>query len=65
MWYGTPYANWKFVQDKSTAYRTVVKPIIRLQGEHTVEMIKTLSDLEFKQVGTNRTVLVQKSVDKF
>ena len=59
VWYGIPKSRGKFVE-KDSAYLTVSHVMTRFQGKHTVEMIKSLSDLEFRQVGRNRSPLLER-----
>ncbi len=59
-WYGLPTAKWKFQVDKTTSMVTVVHTMIRIKGKNTVEMLKTLTDLENIVVGQNMRKLVKK-----
>ncbi len=59
-WYGIPTANWKFQVDKSNALVTVVHTMVRIKGKNTIEMIKTLTELEVVMVGANKRDLVSK-----
>lgn len=55
-WYGVPYASWEF-RDGNTAYLTSCPIAFRIDGEKTAELIKSLSDLEYKEVNGNKTKL--------
>lgn len=53
VWYGLPTAKWKFQVDKTTSMITVVHSMVRIKGKNTVEMIKSLTDIETVVVGQN------------
>lgn len=56
LWYGTPASKGEFkVGDWS--FLSVCTIIARIKGENTIEMIKSLTELEMKQVGMNKVPL--------
>lgn len=59
-WYGLPSSKLKFVVDKKTSMITVVPVIVRMKGKNTIEMMKSLSDLEMVEVGLNKKQIVPK-----
>lgn len=59
-WYGLPTSKLKFKVDKSLSFNTVVHTMVRIQGKNTIEMIKSLTDIEVVQVGNNVRPLVPK-----
>ena len=59
-WYGVPFADWEFQVDKATKYGTVCKVAIRINGKVTAEMIKSLSNLEFRETAGGITPLLEK-----
>jgi len=63
-WYGLPTAKLKFKIDKSTSTFTVVHTMVRIKGKNTIEMIKTLTELEWIVVGNNKHILTTKTGDK-
>jgi predicted RNA-binding Zn-ribbon protein involved in translation (DUF1610 family) len=56
IWYGAPFADWKFV-NKNTTYRAVCKIAIRIKGSHTVEMINSLTSLEYRETGAAKSIM--------
>lgn len=60
VWYGVPDARLMF-KDGNWGYSTVCKTIFRITGEHTVELLKSLSDLEYRTVEHQRKPLLEKS----
>lgn len=56
-WYGVPQATWKFV-DGDYGYNTVCPIACRIKGEHTAEMIRSLSDIEYRETAGGRTQLL-------
>ena len=60
IWYGLPTANWIFKVNNSSSLRTVVHIMIRIKGKNTIEMIKSLTELELIQVGINKRPLLKK-----
>ena len=59
IWYGIPKSQGKFM-DGNTGYLTVCPTIYRIQGEHTLEIIKTFSDLEYRVVNGQKKPLLPK-----
>ena len=59
IWYGVPDSKQIF-SDGSWGYMTVCKTIFRFTGEHTVEMIKSLSGLENRVVDKHLSPLKEK-----
>jgi hypothetical protein len=55
-WYGVPQAPWKFV-DGNNGYGTVCHIICRIVGEHTAEIIRSLSELEYRETAGQKTPL--------
>ena len=55
-WYGVPFAKWSF-SNLSREYNTVCKIACRIKGEHTAEMINSLSDLEYKETKGGKSIL--------
>lgn len=49
VWYGFPKSRGMF-RDGNNGYMTVCQTAYRIKGEHTVEMIKAFSDLEYRVV---------------
>ena len=56
MWYGIPASKGTF-KTGNVAFLSVCPVIARIKGENTLEMIKSLTDLETKQVGLNKVPL--------
>ena len=56
-WYGVPLAQWKFT-DGNSGYLTVCKIACRVKGKHTAEMIRSLSDLEYRETSGGRSPLI-------
>ena len=59
-WYGVPSAPWVFV-DGHTSYNTICPIAVRIKGEHTAEIIRSLTDLEYKEINGIKTALIPKS----
>ena len=57
-----PAADWSFKVDKTSSMITVVHTMIRIKGRNTIEMIKSLTDMESIQVGQNRRTLLKKTI---
>ena len=55
-WYGVPPAPWKFM-DGNSCYNTIVSIAVRMKGEHTAEMIRSLSDLESRENNDQKSAL--------
>ncbi len=60
VWYGLPTAKWKFKIDKTTSMITVVHAIVRIKGRNTVEILKSLTDIENVAVNQSIKRLVSK-----
>lgn len=58
-WYGIPKSRGMF-KDGTHGYKTVCQTVYRIKGEHTIEMIKTFSDLEYRIVNNQRYPLLEK-----
>lgn len=59
IWYGVPDSRLMF-KDGDMGYSTVCKTILRITGEHTIEILKSLSDLEYRIVDGQRKPLHEK-----
>jgi len=59
IWYGLPVSRGLFTY-KSNGYNTVCQTILRIVGEHTIGMIKSLSDLEQLKIGGIEKPLLEK-----
>jgi hypothetical protein len=59
-WYGLPTSKLKFQVDKTTSNITVLHLMIRIKGEHTIEMLKALTELETVAVGVNKKPLTKR-----
>ena len=59
VWYGFPKSRGMF-RDGNNGYMTVCQTAYRIKGEHTVEMIKAFSDLEYRVVNGQRKPLQEK-----
>lgn len=62
-WYGLPKSRGEF-RDGNSLSITVCQTIYRIRGEHTLEMIKAFSDLEYRVVNGQRTPLLEKKEKK-
>lgn len=60
IWYDAPDAEWKFVLDKQTTLGTVSRVTCRINGEYTAEMIKSLSNFEYRETAGGVSPLVEK-----
>lgn len=49
-WYGLPTAKWKFKTSKNSAVVTVAHVMIRFRGRNTVEMLKSLSNIDILSI---------------
>ena len=58
-WYGFPKSRGMF-QDGNYGFKTVCQTVYRIKGEHTLEMIKAFSDLEYRLVNGQRKPLLEK-----
>lgn len=56
IWYGVPDASWKF-KDGADEYHTVCPIVCRLDGKHTAELIRSLSDLEYRETDKGKKQL--------
>ena len=59
VWYGTPFADWQFVF-KNSALRTPCKIACRVWGKHTADIIKSLSDLEYRETDAGKSPLTER-----
>lgn len=57
--FGAPTSPWQF-NDGNKGYITVCHAVCRVNGEHTAEMIRSLSDLEYREVNGNKSLLLPK-----
>lgn len=62
IWYGIPLSEGKF-QVKDWSFTTVCDTLIRIQGENTIEMISSLSELMMKRIGSVVVPLQPKTSD--
>lgn len=46
IWYGYPISSGFFADGSAGGYTTVMPVIARIKGEHTIELIKSLSEIE-------------------
>ena len=60
IWYGLPDAAGVF-HDGNDAYGTGLPMVYRITGEHTIEMIKSLSGLENRTIDKNVSALTEKT----
>lgn len=58
-WYGVPDASWKF-KDGADEYHTVCPIVCRLDGKHTAELIRSLSDLEYRETDKGKKQLLSR-----
>lgn len=56
LWYGVPASKGVFTVG-ALGFASVCQIVARIKGENTIEMIKSLSDLEWKQVGMHKVPL--------
>lgn len=60
-WYGAPFAPWEFVLDKGKmGFKTVCPIACRVGGEHTAEIIKSITDLEYIETDGSKQLLTMK-----
>jgi KaiC/GvpD/RAD55 family RecA-like ATPase len=59
-WYGLPTSKLKFQVNKTTSNVTVLHLIVRIKGDHTIEMLKALTELETVAVGVNKKPLTKR-----
>ena len=59
-WYGFPKSRGMF-RDGNSGYVTVCQTVYRIRGEHTLEMIKAFSDIEYRLVNGQRKPLLEKN----
>lgn len=62
VWYGLPDAKGKFKGKNNEYFTTVVPLYFRLKGKHTVDMIRSLTDIEMKLVDNIRKPLTAENV---
>ena len=60
MWYGLPSSKGRFI-DKNVTFSTTHSLFVRITGKKTIELIKSLSDLEMRQVEGRRTSFTEKT----
>ena len=59
IWYGLPFSKGNFRESKNgVSYNAVCKLAFRITGKHTVNMIKSLTDLEYYTEGDVRNKLI-------
>lgn len=58
-WYGIPRAKWKFKAQKM-AYLTPCNVVCRVAGEHTAELIRSLTDIEYRETTAGKTKMMSK-----
>lgn len=58
VWYGTPFADWQFAL-KNSALRSPCKIACRVRGEHTADLIGSLSDLEYRETDAGKSPLTE------
>lgn len=59
IWYGAPFADWKFVFKKS-ALLSPCKIACRVKGEYTAEIIRSFSDLDYIEDGSRKSPILDK-----
>ena len=59
-WYGLPHADTMLKAKKDISFKTVCQLYIRIQGKYTAEMIKSLSDLEYRDTVNGLIPLTEK-----
>lgn len=59
-WFGLPTGKLKLKTGKDTSMITVVQAMVRIRGRNTIEMIKTLTDLENIHIGSSVKTLKPK-----
>ena len=60
-WYGMPLSRGKVSYGKTEAVATVLQTPLRITGEHTVEMIRSLTDVESRIVNDRKQALKPRS----
>ena len=60
VWYGAPFDDWTFERG-NLIYKTVCPIACRIKGDYTVEMIKSLTSIEFKKCRNLYSGLEEKS----
>ena len=58
-WYGAPRAKWKF-EVGTSGYMTVCPVTVRMAGAHTAEIIRSLTNLEYRETDSGVTPLLMK-----
>ncbi len=58
-WYDFPKSRGRFI-DGNNGFLTVCHTCYRIKGEHTLEMIKSFSDFEYREVNGQRKPLLEK-----
>ena len=59
VWYGAPFADWRFYL-KDLSLGSACKIACRIRGEHTAEIIRSLSDLEYRETDSGKSLLTEK-----
>ena len=59
-WYGLPLSKGRFV-DKNTMFSTVHPLLIRITGKKTIDLIRSLSDIETRQIDGKRVSFTEKT----
>ena len=59
-WYGVPRAKWKF-EVGTSGYMTVCPITVRMAGAHTAEIIRSLTNLEYRETDSGVTPLLMKN----
>ncbi|WP_352397241.1 AAA domain-containing protein [[Clostridium] aminophilum] len=59
-WYGLPKSRGCF-RDKNSTFSTVVPTYYRVKGEHTIEMIRAFSGLDYREIDGQRKTFLEKS----
>ena len=59
-WYGAPHADWKFSLKNNLLLGSSCKIACRIRGEYTAEIIRSLSELDYRETLAGKTALVEK-----
>lgn len=60
VWYGLPLSKGRFV-DKNSTFSTVHPLVIRITGKKTIDLIRSLSDIETRQINGKRASFTEKT----
>lgn len=60
VWYGAPFVNWKFTLKDKHYLGCPCKIACRVRGEHTAEIIRSLSDLDYRETAAGKGLLTEK-----